>query len=76
MGGLALFQAVSEAGLVLFTSWCEMLHLCDFWSPTGTGSSSMPLVSLCEDSIVQNPCKFMVLSPPGDASAGLPSGRR
>jgi len=33
MGGLALFQAVSEADLVLFASWCEMLSLCYFWQP-------------------------------------------
>lgn len=35
MGGLALFQAVPEARLVLFTSWCEMLGLCYFWQPHG-----------------------------------------
>lgn len=75
MGGLALFQAVSEAELAFFSSWCEMLGLCYFWSPTGTGSSSTPLVSLCEDTIVQKLCKFMLLSP-RDASAGLPLGRR
>lgn len=35
MGGLALFQAVPEARLVLFASWCETLGLCYFWQPHG-----------------------------------------